>query len=510
MADLNSNPWGDAYRIVSGKFRVHAALSEEAQLQEARKLFPVRPRIRWPAAPVDPPAVPILMDELRWAVARTKTGKAPGPDGISAEMVKLIFSAAPTQCLDTMNACITNGLFPNAWKIAELRLIPKLRKPGQRTTKYRPICLLSIFGKVLEKIIKDRLTEHTEPLLSTAQYGFRPGKSTADAVRAVIDKCRQGRQSNNSVILVALDIRNAFNAARWDMIRDRLEKMDTPKYIVHMIQSYFESRKLKVGATEISLTCGVPQGSVLGPLLWNILYEEVVSLKILNCDIIAYADDLVAVIQGSNTDIVLLSAELAMRSVSHAMTMLGVTLAAEKTEAMIWCGPTSLKELSFDVQGHKITTGNSLKYLGVWLERNGRCTRHTEEALLKAERRVHSLSRLTRIDGPVRYRARRMYGQVILSGLLYCVSAWGALVRTKKEKRKLASASRLALLRICSAPSMVSTAALEVISGIPPITLRIKDQVAALPGQNLGTEWQRLWQEGNKGHWTRTLIPRID
>lgn len=461
-------------------------LSEQAQLGEARKLSPARPRIRW-LPPHGPLGEPIDLEELSLAISCAKPGKAPGPDGISAEMLRLIFRAAPHQCLATMNACLLHGMFPHKWKTAELRLIPKPRKPGQSTTSYRPICLLSVFGKVLERIVKTRLSAHVDPLLSTEQYGFRPGKSTAQAVRAVIDTCLNAKRLGELAVVIALDIRNAFNAARWDKIVGCLTELDTPEYLTEIIKSYFTTRNLRVGGVNIPLSCGVPQGSVLGPLLWNVLYDQVVSLKIVNCKLVAYADDLAVIVQSSNEDILL-----------------------PKTEAMIWCAPRRLKELSFDVQEHKVTTGNSLKYLGVWLERNGRCYRHAEQSLLKAERRIHSLSRLTRLDGPVRHRTRRMYGQIILSGLLYCVSAWGGLIRTKKEKQKLASASRLALLRICSAPYTVSTEALEVVSGVPPIMLFVRGQVGALPSGELCTEWQRAWQRGQKGQWTRTLIPNID
>lgn len=90
MAELNANPWGDAYRIVTGKLRgAQAGMSEQAQLEETKKLFPTRPKIRWPANPV-PPVEPIDMEELSRAILRVKPGKAPG---ISAEMVRLIRSS---------------------------------------------------------------------------------------------------------------------------------------------------------------------------------------------------------------------------------------------------------------------------------------------------------------------------------------------------------------------------------------------------------------------------------
>lgn len=137
-----------------------------------RELFPTRKLQTWP--PRNPTVLPpFTKDELEVAMNRVRNGKAPGPDGLTGEMVKLIFRAAPNTCLQVFNECLTMGVFPAPWETADLKLIPKPRKPGQTTTSYRPICLISAMGKVLERLLVNRIERATDHLHSPRQFGFR-------------------------------------------------------------------------------------------------------------------------------------------------------------------------------------------------------------------------------------------------------------------------------------------------------------------------------------------------
>lgn len=135
-------------------------------------------------------------------------------------------------------------------------------------------------------------------------------------------------------------------------------------------------------------------------------------------------------------------------------------IAPEETEATVLAVPTWLvaSDLTLEVLGLTVTTGNQVKYLGVWLERNESCRKHLVELQKGAESRVNSLSRLPALKCPTRRKAR-----------LYAAPTWAGLIKTKRDKQWLTSASRPALLRIVAAHPTASTPAIEVVAGVPPI-----------------------------------------
>ena len=129
------------------------------------------------------------------------------------------------------------GIFPASWKRQKLVLLPKAGKPPGKPTSYRPICLLDTVGKMLERVIYNRLLPVVESQggLSDRQYGFRKARSTIDAIKMVTglaENAIHGRGSTSKYcIVVTLDVRNAFNSANWNLIRESLAKIGVPAYL---------------------------------------------------------------------------------------------------------------------------------------------------------------------------------------------------------------------------------------------------------------------------------------
>ena len=110
---------------------------------------------------------------------------APGPDGIPGRALALALSVLEGSLIEVLNRCLREGVVPACWKTSKLVLIPKLGKDPNTTTAYRPICLLNEAGKLLARVIMGRIREHFEnvgPNIHEQQYGFRPGRSTIDAI----------------------------------------------------------------------------------------------------------------------------------------------------------------------------------------------------------------------------------------------------------------------------------------------------------------------------------------
>lgn len=213
------------------------------------------------------------------------------------------------------SACLSRGVFPAQWKVARLVLIPKgapmSSVPGV-APKARPICLLSEIGKTFERIIFTRLERfmHTNSIadLANGQYGFRKGRSTCDALIAVRKLIKEAMANNNVVLAIGLDVANAFNSLPWRTISKALRwRKRFPPYLCRIVDAYLSNRCVEFptisgGVCRRGVLAGVPQGSVLGPLLWNLAFDAVVkSQRLPGCEITCYADDTLILVTASDT-----------------------------------------------------------------------------------------------------------------------------------------------------------------------------------------------------------------
>ena len=200
------------------------------------------------------------------------------------------------------NCCLEEGKFYQQWKKQRLLLLRKGNKPVDETSSYRPLCLLDTMGKLLEGLILLRLEKYVQ--FSHKQYGFRKGRSTTDAileVTRIADAAKKGTgKKKGFCALVAIDIKNAFNSARWKDIIEALANKKVPEYLIRVIEDYLRDRRViyeDVFKIEDDMTCRVPQGSRLGPYLWNVMYDDILSIEQpRDTQLIGYADDTLIVI----------------------------------------------------------------------------------------------------------------------------------------------------------------------------------------------------------------------
>jgi hypothetical protein len=156
--------------------------------------------------------------------------------------------------------CLNRGVFPARWK--RVKLIP-ITKPGKENcegaTKFRPISLVNTGGKVLEKVLINRINHHvySHEYMNNNQYGFTPQRSTIDAAMAVKNFVVEGLVAGEVIVLVSLDVKGAFDAGWWPSILNGLKACGCPKNLYNLAKSYFSQRSAILATNSIRLQRGV-------------------------------------------------------------------------------------------------------------------------------------------------------------------------------------------------------------------------------------------------------------
>jgi len=184
--------------------------------------------------------IDFTVEETRNAVASMNKKKAPGEDGITGEVYKSAFEVLSRFITALYNCCLRSGILPKRWKTA--KLIP-IVKPGRVNSddisKFRPISLLNTGGKVLDKLLINRIDYHvfTHDIMNKNQFGITPQWSTTDAAMAVKGFIEEGLSAGEIIVLISLDVKGAFDAAWWPSILNGLKEYNYPKNLYTLSKS---------------------------------------------------------------------------------------------------------------------------------------------------------------------------------------------------------------------------------------------------------------------------------
>jgi hypothetical protein len=282
--------------------------------------------------------------EVTEIVNTQNNAKSPGEDGFNAQIIQNLHITEPLFLTKLYNKCLTLGVFPDKWKTCVVKIIRKSGNRDFRNAKsYRPISLLSVFAKILEKLIINRTMFYLKSnnLLDDNQYGFTPQKSTIDAIHSTVDFIRSALERKGFALLIAIDISGAFDNASWSIILECLRAMELPRNLFYLTKSYFSNRTAKLWLlnTQVfkKLSMGCPQGSASGPGYWNIIFNSCLKLKFAkDTEVKGFADDALLVSFAKSTAELQIKVNEALNLLSQWAVNNKLEFNASKTTAVLF------------------------------------------------------------------------------------------------------------------------------------------------------------------------------
>lgn len=250
--------------------------------------------------------IEVSQQEYFEILAKQKT-TAPGHDSIPWSVFKKLHPSIHKHIMKIFQYCFNNSYFPESWKLGNIVVLHKKNTDPTKVANYRPITLLPVMGKMFEKITRKLILDATSTHIPSYQYGFKEKHSTTHPLTILTSNIQTARLNNQHSAALFLDINKAFDSVWYKGLLYKLAKLDVPRMLIFIVRQFLENRKLKIKINNsFSFTFtpnqGVPQGSPLSPLLYNIYCHDMPGQTSRNGYTLLYADDTALVTHGRTVE----------------------------------------------------------------------------------------------------------------------------------------------------------------------------------------------------------------
>ena len=393
---------------------------------------------------------PIAENEIDKYINELKDMAAPGVDNIETKTIKAIKIYIVQPLTHIFNICLDTNTFPDSFKLAIIKPIFKA-KEKYKTENYRPISLLTHFSKLLEKCIKHRLITffNYNNIISKSQFGFLNNLSTQDAIHSLTSKISSSIDLSLKSIAIFLDLAKAFDTVDHQILIQKLHNVGIRGSPLQLIESYLSNRTQHVKidnhlSKPRTLSVGVPQGTVLGPILFLIYINDLCNIH-LNGRLVSYADDTALIFTGSTLESTIHTAETELKKVYEWLDNNLLTLNLSKTIYMTFFNthsnnknndnPVSIrmhestcKDNDHTCNCYKLVRVEQTKYLGIIIDETLKWKPHIQSIIRKIRLLAYKFYRLRSILNISNLKL--LYYAIVQSYLQYAIIGWRGVLDT--------------------------------------------------------------------------------
>lgn len=388
-------------------------------------------------APLLPPPIinsfafrEITTTEIIAMTREMQSNKAMGHDEISINILKANIDILCHPLEKIFNKSFYAGIYPEQLKIGRVVPIFKGEDPNC-VENYRPITILSSINILFEKLIAKRVMEFIEKyeILTTNQHGFRKNYSSTTAVSAVTDVINQALNNNQITIGIFLDIQKAFDCVDHDILLQKLERYGFRGPSLNFFRSYLSNRKQFVHIADSksglkTVQAGVPQGSVLGPILFSLFINDYPT-SLNHADAVIYADDTALLVSHHSLKQAETQANLELRETLKWFNRNKLVLNIKKTKFIVFC--SNQKQVTYDcklyIENAALSNVEKYKYLGVTIDKSMHWAPHIRELSKKLSFGCYTLLQARKhFDAKT---LRIIYFSIFHCHLSYCIESWG-------------------------------------------------------------------------------------
>ena len=426
---------------------------------------------------------PVTRYDIISTIKEFKNNKAPGESGINKILLIQLPNSAIDRLQDIVNLSISMGYFSIVLKNGIIILIPKPGKDLKNPINYRPITLLEIPGKIIERIINKRLYRFCErnKIFHKEQYGFRAGKGTDLAITKVNELIGINQKYRDHMNIICRDVQKAFDKVWTQGLKYKVINIpDLPLIIQKILCSYVTNRTAQIRienykGDKINLESGVPQGGILSPTLYILYTRDIPPPADINNSDVIFADDVTQIIQNLRED----------RGALAEATVLEIERINDYEKK--WKIQTSINKFSLlsisklrpepvVVNNNQIPFKNEIKMLGLTLKRTG-ATSHVTNRINLAKIQSGKIKRFIKLEPKIKLH---LYKALIRPLMEYPVIPNGIQLPTHIKKMQIVQNRNLKFVAAYSDQSNNTAEELHLHYNIEPMNVRMYDAVEKL------------------------------